>query len=159
MNCASPEFGNYLDGGLDQANFSDLVADLKSRIQNYKPTIILTFGDEGITGHKDHVVIGKAAMEAAKISDPKPKQVWRVCIPASLIPEFRNYLAGRKIHHGHYHDQELQGVSDTDLLQVDIRPFADQKKQAIHAHQSQFLPQFVREFFFDFEYFEVIDLA
>src|SRR3989344_8539209 len=99
LGCSCAKFFNYPDGGLDQVNFDQLTADLKLAIEQLQPEIILTFGKEGISGHKDHVVIGQAAIEAAKNSRHKVREIWLASIPASVIKEFNEHLRSRKVHH------------------------------------------------------------
>jgi LmbE family N-acetylglucosaminyl deacetylase len=46
---------NFRDGGLDKANFLEVVGELTRRIREMRPQVMATFGPEGaITGHPDH---------------------------------------------------------------------------------------------------------
>jgi len=158
LKCGCLGFFDYPDGGLDQIDFQELTDKLKNSIEELQPEIILTFGEEGISGHKDHIVIGRAAMAAAKKSAHKVREIWRASVPASAIDEFNEHLAGRKVHLSHFHEQKLQGVPDEKLLMIDISKYAEQKHEALKAHQSQYLPHFVLGIFLKHECFEVVTL-
>ncbi len=159
IGCSCVKFGHYPDGGLDKIDFEKLVADIVSEIEKYKPEIVLTFGPEGISGHKDHMVIGLAATAASKQAAHKIKELWLASIPASVIGRFNEHLNQRRVHHAHFHESELQGVPDNRLLKIDIRKYSQAKHDALKAHESQYLPHLTFDLFLETEYFEVIKLS
>ncbi|MEJ0021583.1 MAG: PIG-L family deacetylase [Candidatus Doudnabacteria bacterium] len=150
------EFFNYPDGGLDRVDFLKLTARLAEKIEKYRPEIILTFGKEGISGHKDHIVIGKATITAVKRSKYKPQKILLASIPASAIKVFNKHLITRKVHLSHFSPQILKGVPDNNLLKIDIRKYAKLKHMTLKAHESQFLPSFALAALQKQECFEVI---
>ena len=153
------EFSTHGDGSLDNENFDALVNELVEKINQYRPSIILTFGDEGISGHRDHIAIGKATVAACSLAARKPTEIWRASIPDSLIEDFQNHMEKRKVHHLHFIKKQLQGAPDEKLMRVDIKKYKDQKLKAIEAHQSQHHPNVVWPTFLEYEYFEVIKSA
>jgi LmbE family N-acetylglucosaminyl deacetylase len=159
LNCHCEKIFDYHDGSLDQVNFHDLVATLGQEINLRQPEVVLTFGEEGISGHRDHITIGKAAMAAAKQANPKPSEVWLASIPASLIDDFCNHLEKRKVHHLHFIQHNLKGVPDERLTKINIQKYKEQKIKALEAHQSQYLPHLTWPYFLEYECFEVIKLA
>jgi LmbE family N-acetylglucosaminyl deacetylase len=102
LKCKCTEHFDHPDGGLDQVNFDDLVKELKTKIEEHQPKIILTFGPEGISGHRDHMIVGKAALIAADQANPKPREAWLMSMPASAIDIFNEHQAKRRVHHSHY---------------------------------------------------------
>ena len=152
------QFYNYPDGGLDKAPFKLLVAKLKQQIETLQPKIILTFGPEGVTGHRDHVAIGKAAIAASKTVKNKPQEIWLASMPRSKIKSFRAHMIKRKVHHTHYKEKVLQGVPDKQLKIIPTGKYKRTKLKAIKAHKSQFLSSLVTETFLNREYFQVIKL-
>src|SRR3989338_6749515 len=66
LHCECKRFFEHKDGGVDKDNFDRLVLELTNEINSYQPQIVLTFGEEGISGHRDHITIGKAALQASK---------------------------------------------------------------------------------------------
>ncbi|MBI2607378.1 MAG: PIG-L family deacetylase [Candidatus Doudnabacteria bacterium] len=159
LGCDCKKIFDFGDGQLDKADFAELISQLSEEINALTPQIILTFGEEGISGHRDHITIGRAAMLAAKQADTPPSEIWRTCIPSSLIEDFCKHLDQRKVHHLHYVANNLKGVPDGRLTKIDIKKYAAQKLKALEAHQSQHVPDLIWPFFLEYECFEVIKLS
>ena len=155
IHCNCLNIMDYHDGGLAQTNFYQLVDDLAEKIEKYEPKIVLTFGIEGISGHKDHITIGLAARAAVKKSVHKIKEIWLSSLPVSVMGQFNQYLAQIKVHHSHFQHEKLIGVPDEKLLKIDISKYSEAKLAALQAHQSQYLPNVSFELFLHHEYFEV----
>ena len=58
------EFLRYPDHRVDEAPFDELVERIAAVLEEERPDVVITFGPDGITGHPDHIAIGKAATEA-----------------------------------------------------------------------------------------------
>jgi LmbE family N-acetylglucosaminyl deacetylase len=58
------EWLRYPDGDLARADLGELVDRVSVILREERPDVLMTFGPEGITGHPDHVTIGRAATEA-----------------------------------------------------------------------------------------------
>jgi LmbE family N-acetylglucosaminyl deacetylase len=52
------------DGRLAEVHFAELVAELARILGQERPDVVVTFGPEGITGHPDHITIGRATTQA-----------------------------------------------------------------------------------------------
>ena len=163
LKVSSVECLGYKDGNLATADFFELTNKLVRRIDAYAPQLILTFGREGISGHHDHITIGKAALAATRLAAKKPQAVWLVSMPRSRMKDFNEYLLKIRVHHAHFHPYKLKGVPDEKLIKVPIRRFRDAKLKALHCHKSQGLPPWavhnfpkIRDLFLNAEYFEVV---
>jgi LmbE family N-acetylglucosaminyl deacetylase len=55
---------DYLDGALQDADFDDLVRSVADAIREFRPDVVITFGEDGAYGHPDHVTISAATTEA-----------------------------------------------------------------------------------------------
>jgi len=158
LHCECRGFFEYPDGGLDQVDFEQLVTKLISEININQPKIVLTFGEEGISGHKDHITIGRAALEASKRAEPRPEEVWKASIPASQADNFYEHMEKRKVHRMHFMKNRLQGVADDKLTRVNVEKYRGEKLQAIAAHKSQHVPSLIWPKFLEYEYFEIVKL-
>jgi len=58
------EWLGHPDGRLAEVPFAELVDELARILGQERPDVVVTFGPEGITGHPDHLIIGKAATQA-----------------------------------------------------------------------------------------------
>lgn len=118
--------GLYLLGYIDQQLKDVDKGVLTERIEDIflrtRPQVVITFGPDGITGHEDHVAIGKAATNAferlAEKHDWLRKLYWFTWPESS-----GSDIATRP-------DDEITTV-------IDISDFLDKKIQAIAAHKSQ----------------------
>ena len=152
------EFFDYSDGGLENTDFKKLAKKLAEKINQYAPQIVLTFGPEGISGHKDHTVMGLATLAAIRLANHKPKEAWLASMPSSKIKEFNDHLDRRRVHHSHFHKIKLKGVLDRKLKDLDISKYSKIKMRAIKAHKSQFAPHLILKNFLYHEYFQVVTI-
>lgn len=56
----------YKDGSCNRLDPAKPIEQIKSFIEKYRPSSILTFGPEGMTGHEDHCCVSGWAGQAAK---------------------------------------------------------------------------------------------
>jgi LmbE family N-acetylglucosaminyl deacetylase len=55
---------DYMDGTLKDVDLDELVDHAVRSIREFRPDVVITFGDDGAYGHPDHVTICHAATEA-----------------------------------------------------------------------------------------------
>jgi LmbE family N-acetylglucosaminyl deacetylase len=158
LKCHNLDVLNYHDGGLEEVNISKLAKHLSTYINKYKPEIIITFGAEGISGHHDHIIVGKATQLAIGLVKVKPKELWLMQVPKSIIGDFNQNMVNRRVHHSHYKFLKLKGVPDKKLTKIDITKYSETKLKAILTHKSQHVPGLVLDYFLTHEYFEIIKL-
>jgi LmbE family N-acetylglucosaminyl deacetylase len=58
------EWFGYPDGGLAGVPYEEVVDRVAAVLAAERPDVVATFGPDGITGHPDHITIGRAATEA-----------------------------------------------------------------------------------------------
>lgn len=117
----------YLDGTLGAVDERELTRKLLQLMRHLRPQIVITFGPDGITGHPDHVAIGRAATAAftrLPLPETGRRKLYYMTIPQSA-------MAG----------EPAPGVvtrPDAEVTTaIDIRPYLDLKIKAIAAHRSQ----------------------
>ena len=49
---------NYPDGGLKFVEESEILPRIEKFIRNFSPDVIVTYGEDGVTGHPDHIAVG-----------------------------------------------------------------------------------------------------
>ena len=52
-------FLDYLDGDLDQAEDTEVVAKIATLLRIVRPHVVITFGPDGLYGHPDHIAISQ----------------------------------------------------------------------------------------------------
>ncbi|HTJ60843.1 MAG TPA: PIG-L family deacetylase [Candidatus Saccharimonadales bacterium] len=55
---------DYMDGALREADFETLVRSVTDTIRDFRPDVVITFGEDGAYGHPDHVTISAATTRA-----------------------------------------------------------------------------------------------
>jgi LmbE family N-acetylglucosaminyl deacetylase len=72
LGIRSVELLGYVDGELDLADPSEVVAKIVEHLRRVQPDVVVTFGPDGIYGHPDHIAISQmtsaAIVEAASPS-------------------------------------------------------------------------------------------
>jgi LmbE family N-acetylglucosaminyl deacetylase len=54
------EWLGYDDGTLAHADFDELTGRVRDLLDEERPDVVATFGPDGVTGHPDHIAIGRA---------------------------------------------------------------------------------------------------
>jgi len=143
------EVWDFPDGNLDNlgAREHELNNKLINSINLINPNLILTFGPNGVSRHRDHIAIGALATKAARTcADQRGKntltnaeiEVYGVTIPRELIAGFERILSTRKKTTSHYHEAPLHdSPSLNDVERVDISSVIETKYSACRMHASQ----------------------
>src|SRR5258708_19787811 len=71
LGIRSVNFLDYIDGELDQAHPSEVVAKIAGHLRHVKPDVVVTFGPDGSYGHPDHIAIAHFTTPAI-IKPPTP---------------------------------------------------------------------------------------
>lgn len=137
------EWLDYQDGQLHDVDPRELSGRIQQILQEERPQVVVTFGPDGITGHRDHIAIGRAtdlAFHAARRS-PGPG-LRRLVHGAMRASTFHRWNAAR-VRHGlqpwnpdlEYH---LRPVPDEQIgIEVDTSTVADRIVAGLQAHRSQ----------------------
>lgn len=114
---------NYQDGHLQTANAKEIISEILKVIEKYHPQMMISFGEFGISGHPDHIAIGRFALEAFNQSEG-------VCtLLAPAVPKtIADQLKMTQIH------AEPDGWI---THMVDISEVWDAKLEAIRCHRTQ----------------------
>jgi len=60
--------GDFMDGGLKGADFDALIRLAADAIREFRPDVVITFGEDGAYGHPDHVTISAATTAAFELA-------------------------------------------------------------------------------------------
>lgn len=157
LRCACAALGidparllHYPDGDLQNADLVSLSADILALINEVEPQVMLTFGPDGLSGHPDHVAIGRAAQSAYQRAQDIAA-LYTLAMPASVADQFGM--------------ARIQPVPDEDItLQVNVSTVWDAKRAAMDCHTTQRAstpmlraPEQQQRMFFGWEYFVQAD--
>ncbi len=134
-----PVMLGYPDGGVASVPRERAVPCLARLMRQLRPTVVVTFDEEGITGHSDHIAVGRFATEAffcAGEEDAYPEEL------RGLEPHLPQRLYYRVLS-----KELVEGTGRKDLryreevsTTVDVGDFVDRKLRAIGCHRSQVNP-------------------
>lgn len=115
---------DFTDGGLE-ANFSNIVPKIKSEIDKYQPTHIITLEPDGIYGHPDHVALSLAVTQSCHL----PVKL----LYATVSPRFFVLQSSKKMA------QKSNIKPIKPAFKLRLTPGESLTKiKALKAHQSQF---------------------
>ncbi len=133
----------YADGGLGDVPFDELVDRVAAIFREDPPDVVVTFGPDGVTGHVDHVTVGKAATEAfhrCRVEGPAGfarllhlgiKQSDLDAWNEQLIAEGKDPMDPTKMF-------EPRGVPDETMgVEVDCSPVVERVRAALLEHRTQ----------------------
>jgi len=135
------EFLRYADGGVADAPFDELVERIAWILREERPDVVITFGPEGVTGHADHITVGKATTEAfrrCRVGSGLARLLYS-SIPNSMIERFNEELvASGKEPIDPSQPFQPRGVPDETIgVDVDCSGVVDRKRAAIREHRTQ----------------------
>jgi len=131
------------DGKVADVPFEEHVAMIAEILDEEQPTVVATFGTDGIFGHPDHIAVGAATDEAftrlRKEGGPGFRRLGHWAIPRSVFERWNRQRADlglftfdpTKTYH-------MRGIPDEDIaIIVDCRPVASRIVSGLREHKSQ----------------------
>jgi LmbE family N-acetylglucosaminyl deacetylase len=118
-----PRFLDYADGSLADVDADVLAAQIQAALRDTTAQALLSFGPDGLSGHPDHIAVGRAAAEAFRRAEDVAA-LYTVAVPASLAEALGM--------------RQVRAVPDDQIaLAVDVAPIWDVKLAAIRCHATQ----------------------
>ena len=124
LGISAVHYGGFPHGGLDPTDRRGRAA-VAETLRRLRPDVVLTFGEDGVTGHPDHLAVHTWVTEAWRESNMSGR-LFYVTYPEDIVKAVSTSLAGRP-------ESEI-------VARIDIRPWHRSKRAAVDAHASQSLP-------------------
>lgn len=146
------EIGKFPDGQIEN-NIVNIYNSALRFVEKYKPNVLVSFGEDGFTGHNDHIAIAKIAEKLSKETSitlftfSKP--------PHHLYPDFNTHLF-KKRKNGSY-----ANINKHKDPEIKIKINSKVKLNALKLHDSQFFglnphnnfPKEIAKHILSYEYF------
>ncbi len=142
-------FLDYIDGEFDQADMAEAVGKIVGHIRRVRPDVVVTFAQNGLYGHPDHIAICQCA-SAAVIAAADPSYADATEFPPHRVSKLYYRVWNEEIIDAyqapfgelvmHVGDQERRAVAWPDwsiTTRVDASAHWQQVWQAIKCHRSQ----------------------
>jgi N-acetyl-1-D-myo-inositol-2-amino-2-deoxy-alpha-D-glucopyranoside deacetylase len=145
------EFLGYRDSGMvdtadnkdprsfHQARLDEAAAKLAVLIRDERPDVVVTYAEDGVYGHPDHIKahhVTNAALELVEREGWAPKKLYYTAIPRSMMEEFMKQMPEEA--QSQNTNMRIAGTPDELVTtRVDVHDYVDQKRKAFGAHLSQ----------------------
>jgi N-acetyl-1-D-myo-inositol-2-amino-2-deoxy-alpha-D-glucopyranoside deacetylase len=125
------------DGNLRWSNRSAIARQLARILERRRPDAVISFGDDGLYYHPDHIATHECVRRAVE-RVTEPPVLYRSVWPGNLMVELAAELERRGLPTDLWEmDPEDFGSDDEASFALDVRRFAECKRRAIRAHRTQ----------------------
>jgi LmbE family N-acetylglucosaminyl deacetylase/glycosyltransferase involved in cell wall biosynthesis len=130
---------DHPDGELEWADVEAAARELADLLRPAAPAVLLTFGEDGLYGHQDHVATWRIARRAAALLEPGAPRVYEAVWSADLARRLVADAAGRGLPHALWglEPEAFGSATEGPLTHVDVRGAVDTKLAALRAHRTQ----------------------
>lgn len=131
------------DGQVDRVPFEELVDAVWAVLADESPTVVFTFGPDGVFGHPDHIAIGAATDAAfargAALGGPAFRRLLHGAIPESVFQRWNAQRARMGLRaFDPRATYQMRGVPDQEIgVTVDCRGVATRIVSGLREHRSQ----------------------
>ena len=138
LGVSEQRFLDLPDGGLSLVGWDEVIARLYDEIVDVDPDVILTFGNDGFTGHPDHKAVASWVSTAVRLWN-KP----RASLLQAMVPRaWRKTIVHRLNEFDFFYPgcPEFSGPNDVTINLDD--ELVEAKVDALREHSSQMEPLF-----------------
>lgn len=126
------------DGNLPASAGGQIVGQLRRAIESFAPAAVVTFGEDGLYWHPDHIATYRFVRAAVR-GIPDPPELYRSIWPEELMTELVTELRARGLPSDLWDmPPEDFGTDEVEgCFTLDLRPFAQRKLRALRCHRTQ----------------------
>ncbi len=133
---------DHPDGDLRWAHVAAFHEQIVAAIARTRPDAVITFGEDGLYWHLDHVGVHERTYTAVSSFGPSAPPLYYVTLPPGAI---RHVVEAARRKGGAPPDSGLWGIAANAFgehakppsFTVDVRPWAGRKLAALHCHRTQ----------------------
>jgi N-acetyl-1-D-myo-inositol-2-amino-2-deoxy-alpha-D-glucopyranoside deacetylase len=145
------EFLGYRDSGMvdtvdnkdprsfHQAPLEEAAAKLAVLIREERPDVVVTYAEDGVYGHPDHIKahhVTNAALDLLEREGWAPTKLYYTAIPRSMMEAFMQQMPEEAQRQNT--NMRIAGTPDELVTtRVDVHDYVDQKRKSFGAHVSQ----------------------
>jgi N-acetyl-1-D-myo-inositol-2-amino-2-deoxy-alpha-D-glucopyranoside deacetylase len=133
---------NHPDGDLRWADVSEFHAEIVLAVQTYAPDAIITFGEDGLYWHPDHIAVYERTTTAVRTLGVLAPPLYYVTVPRGLLRPIVDAAVARGWQppaKGFWSlTPDAFGLAaESPTIVVDVTAWAARKLEALRAHHSQ----------------------
>ncbi len=140
-------FLDYEDGYLPWVNAEAFRARLAREMRRIRPEVVVTFGDDGLYWHPDHIAVYQRTTAAVASLGEDAPALYHVTLPHGMMRRVVEELEPvADSENGARRVPEVLGIADPDAfgadarpptLRIDVGPWAVRKLAALRCHRTQ----------------------
>jgi N-acetyl-1-D-myo-inositol-2-amino-2-deoxy-alpha-D-glucopyranoside deacetylase len=123
-----------------QAPLDEAAAKLAVVIRDERPDVVVTYAEDGIYGHPDHIkahYVTNAALDLLEREGWAPKKLYYTAIPRSMMQEFMQQMP-EDAQQRQNSNMRIEGTPDELVTtRVDVHDYVEEKRKSFAAHVSQ----------------------
>ena len=132
---------NDWDGCFWRADVEEAARDLLEVITEVRPQVVVTYDENGLYGHPDHIQAHRVGWRAFELAEGLVDKFYATAVPRSVLAEAMALIeedGGADFRRVESVDNLPFGTDD-DLVttEIDARRYLDAKLAALHAHATQ----------------------
>jgi LmbE family N-acetylglucosaminyl deacetylase len=135
---------NHPDGDLRWDDVPEFHAEIVIAIHHYQPDAVITFAEDGLYWHLDHIGVHERTSTAVKSLGAAAPPLYYVTMPQGVMRE----VVEAAIASGARSDSTLWGIApdafgdaaNPPTLMIDVRDWVPRKLQALRCHKTQMGP-------------------
>ncbi len=137
------EWLGYPDGEVEGVPFGELVDAIDAILEAEQPTVVVTFGPDGIFAHPDHIAVGAATDAAflrhAATSGPAFRRLLHYAIPQSVFERWNAQRAAQGLWvFDPTQTFHMRGIPDEEIgMTIDCSAVSDRIVAGLREHRSQ----------------------
>ena len=146
------EFLGYRDSGMvdtsdnkdprsfHQANLDEAAAKLASLLREERPEVVVTYAEDGVYGHPDHIkahFVTVAALDLLEREGSPIKKLYYTAIPRSMMEAFVQQMPEEARRQAEGNIRIVGTPDELVTTRVAVSEFVERKREAFRAHVSQ----------------------
>jgi len=137
---------DHWDGDLRWHDVPEFHADIVAAIEQYRPEAVITFAENGLYWHQDHIGVHERTYTAVKSFEAEAPALFYVTMPKGVISEIVDAAHGKS---DVTRDPSFWGIAPDAFgelgmpgsIVVDARPWVGRKLEALRCHRTQIGPR------------------
>jgi LmbE family N-acetylglucosaminyl deacetylase len=133
---------DYPDGNLRWADVPELQADIVSTLRRFKPDAVITFDEDGLYWHLDHIGVHERTSTAVQSLGTDAPPLYYVTMPKGVMRQLVDAAIARGWAPA---DAKIWGITpdafglqaEPHTLQLDVREWVPRKLAALRCHRTQ----------------------
>ncbi len=135
---------DHPDGDLRWAHVPLLHEEIVATIRQYRPDAVITFDEDGLYWHLDHIGVHERTLTAVKSFGDAAPPLYYVTMPAGVMPhivEAAQAKSGEDATFWGIHPEAFGEAAKPPTFTIDVRGVAGRKLAALRCHRTQMGPR------------------